>query len=306
METNYEVIILGGGPAGFTAGIYLGRSKVKTLILNEGSAGGQMVLTHLIENYPGIESVSGYEMGKTMQKQAKRFGCEIKNNVSIEQIYLEGELKKVRLKNGTEYTAKALVIATGGTSRSLGVKGEDDFKGRGISYCATCDGEFYQDKEIVVVGGGNSALEEAVSLTKYVTKATILHMLDNFQAHTFAVEEAQANAKINCLMQHRIIEFKGNEMLQSIRIENIATGEISEKKIDGVFIFIGYEPNTKMFEGILTLNNRNEIVTDANLQTNFKGVFAAGDARDTKFRQVTTAVADGTIAALNAIAYVQQ
>ncbi len=307
MDNNhFDVIILGAGPAGLTAGIYLGRSKAKTLILDTGMPGGQMVLTYEIANYPGIENISGYKLSSIMKKQAKNFGCIIKSGVKIEQFELEGKTKSVKLSNGDNYTASALIIATGGRSRMLNVPGETEFKGRGISYCATCDGDFFQDKEIVVVGGGNSALEEAVALTKYASKVTILHEFDHFQAFEHAVEEARKHPKINFIMESHITAFYGTESLEKIRYKNLKSGEEREMTIDGVFIFIGYEANTQSLQKTpLQLNGRNEILTDENLQTNIQGVFAAGDCLAKRYRQITTAVSDGTVAALNALNYAQ-
>lgn len=301
---NFDVIVIGGGPAGLTAGIYLSRAKMNTLILNEGTAGGQMILTHEIANYPGVESISGYELANIMKNQAKNFGCKIKSNVRITNLNFEGDIKTVEVNNKEVYSAAAIILATGGRSRSLGVLGEDNFKGKGISYCATCDGDFFQDKNIIVVGGGNSALEEAVSLTKYAASVTIVHQFDNFQAFPQAVEEAKRNTKINFIMESKIIEFIGDESLIKVRIQNQRTNDISEMNIDGVFIFIGYKPNTEMFNGLIELNKWNEIVTDENLETNVAGVFAAGDSIKKKYRQITTAVADGTIAALSAVEYI--
>lgn len=301
---DYDVIVIGGGAAGLTAGIYLSRAKVKTLILNEGTIGGQMVLTHEIANYPGVENVSGYELSNIMKKQAKSFGCEIKANLRVTNLQLEDEIKSVEVNSKDVYTANAVIIATGGKSRTLGVPGEDIFKGKGISYCATCDGDFFQDKEIIVVGGGNSALEEAVSLTKYASKVTIVHQFDHFQAVEHAILEAQNNPKINFIMESTISHFYGDEKLRKVDIKNLTTGEITPKEIDGVFIFIGYVPNTEKLKDIIELNSFGEIIVNQNFETNIKGVFAAGDSIQKKYRQITTAVADGTIAALNAIDYV--
>jgi thioredoxin reductase (NADPH) len=303
MENHFDVIVIGAGAAGLTAGIYLSRAKVKTLILNEGAVGGQMVLTHEIANYPGVENISGYELARIMKTQAQKFGCKIKSNIKITSFELDDEIKKVIVNNKDVYTSNAVIISTGGKSRMIGAKGEDEFKGKGISYCATCDGDFFQDKEIIVVGGGNSALEEAVSLTKYASKVTIVHQFDHFQAFEHYVEEAKHNDKINFIMESKIIEFIGDEKLESVKIQNQATNEITETKIDGVFIFIGYVPNTESLEGILELNQWKEIVVDKDMKTNLDGVFAAGDSIQKRYRQVTTAVADGTIAALSAADY---
>ncbi len=305
MDNTFDVIVLGGGPAGLTAGIYLGRSKAKTLILDTGMPGGQMVLTYEIANYPGVESTSGYQLSSVMKKQAKNFGCIIKSNIKIKAIQLEETPKKITLENGESYTAPAVILSTGGRSRMLNVPGENEFKGRGISYCATCDGDFFQDKEIIVVGGGNSALEEAVALTKYASKVTILHEFDHFQAFEHAVEEAKANPKIDYIMESHITEFYGDESLRGIKYKNLKSGEVFNKNIDGVFIFIGYEANTQALQnGPVKLNRWNEIITDENLQTNIEGVFAAGDCRAKRYRQITTAVSDGTVAALNALQYI--
>lgn len=304
MDNHFDVIVIGAGAAGLTAGIYLSRAKVKTLILNEGTVGGQMVLTHEIANYPGVENISGYELARTMKSQAQKFGCTIKSNTKITSLNLTDELKKVTVNDKDVYTSDAVIIATGGRSRMIGAIGEDKFKGKGISYCATCDGDFFQDKEIIVVGGGNSALEEAVSLTKYASKLTIVHQFDHFQAFEHYVDEARKNEKISFIMESKIIEFIGDEKLESVKIQNQATQEITEMKIDGVFIFIGYVPNTESLEGIVELNQWKEIVVDKDMKTNLSGVFAAGDSIQKRFRQVTTAVADGTIAALSAAEYV--
>lgn len=304
MENHFDVIVIGGGAAGLTAGIYLSRAKVSTLILNEGTVGGQMVLTHEIANYPGIESISGYELSRNMKTQALKFGCNIKSNLKITSLDIAGETKYVEVNNKDTYSADAVIIATGGKSRTIGAPGEDKFKGKGISYCATCDGDFFQDKEIIVVGGGNSALEEAVSLTKYASKVTIVHQFDHFQAFEHYVDEAKNNPKISFIMESEITEFAGEDKLEAVKISNKKTGDISEMKIDGVFIFIGYVPNTESLDGLIELNQWKEIIVDKNMKTNVNGVYAAGDSIQKRFRQVTTAVADGTIAALSSAEYV--
>jgi thioredoxin reductase (NADPH) len=305
-ETTYDVIIIGGGPAGLTAGIYLGRAKTKTLILDTGTVGGQMILTHQIANYPGIENTSGYMLSSTMKKQALSFGCDIKSNVSITSLDIDKQDKSIQINNKQVFKAKAVILAMGGRSRTLNVPGEKEFKGLGISYCATCDGDFFQDKEIIVVGGGNSALEEAVSLTKYATKVTILHEFDHFQAFEHAIKEARENPKIDFIFDSHITAFGGNEKLNSVTYKNLKTGVETSKNTDGVFILIGYEPNTEMLASSkVILNERKEILAGDNLMTNVRGVFVAGDSREKRYRQVTTAVADGTIAALSAIEYLQ-
>jgi thioredoxin reductase (NADPH) len=304
MNSHFDVIVIGGGAAGLTAGIYLSRAKLNTLILNEGAVGGQMVLTHEIANYPGIENISGYELARNMKSQAQKFGCSIKSNIKITSLELKEEIKRVIVNDNDIFTSDAVIIATGGKSRMIGAEGENEFKGKGISYCATCDGDFFQDKEIIVVGGGNSALEEAVSLTRYASKVTIVHQFDHFQALEYYINEAKKNSKIDFIMESKIIEFIGNEKLSSVKIQNQRTEEISEMKIDGVFIFIGYVPNTESLEGIIELNESKEIIVDKNLMTNLPGVYAAGDSIQKRYRQVTTAVGDGTIAALGVAEYI--
>ena len=306
VENHYDAIVVGAGPAGLTAGIYLSRSKLKTLIVNEGTVGGQMVLTHEIANYPGVESISGYQLSTIMKKQALKFGCVIKSNTSITSFEIDNQLKQITLDDGVNYTADAIIFTPGGRSRTLNIKGENRLKGRGISYCATCDGDFFTDKEIVVVGGGNSALEEAVSLTKYASKVTIVHQFDQFQAFEHAVEEARSHPKINFVMESTLTEYYGEDKIESVDIKNLKTGAISNFKTDGVFIFIGYIPNTEFLKGHIKMNTSGEIVVDNDMATNIAGIFAAGDSIAKHYRQVTTAVGDGTIAALAASNYIHQ
>lgn len=302
-DNKYDVIVIGGGPAGLTAGIYLSRAKLKTLILNEGTAGGQMILTHEIANYPGVEKTSGYQLANIMKKQAKEFGCDIRSNITVTSFDIKGEEKHIKLSDGVIYSSHSVILAPGGRSRTLGLPGEDKLKGRGISYCATCDGDFFTGKEIVVVGGGNSALEEAVSLTRYATKVTIIHQFDHFQAFPHAIEVARQNSKINFRMESKVKAIYGEEKLQSIDIENIRSGEISKFKTDGLFVFIGYVPNTSFLNDLAILNSRGEIIVNGDMATNIDGVFAAGDSTEKKYRQISTAIADGTIAALAATDY---
>ena len=306
-KTNhYDAIIIGAGPAGLTAGIYLSRSRAKTLVLNEGVVGGQMVLTHEIANYPGVEKISGYHLSNIMKKQARAFGCEIKANIRIAELHLEGVTKRVILSDGQTYTGNVVVLAPGGRPRNLGAQGEDEFKGRGISYCATCDGNFFTGKEIVVVGGGNSALEEAVSLTQYVTKITIVHQFDHFQAYPHAIDEAKNNPKIDFILHSTITAFHGSESLTSVDIQNLKTGETRKFNTDGAFIFIGYLPNTEFLPKIVKLNEKDEILVNGEMETSVGGVFAAGDCIAKRYRQVATALGDGAIAALSALNHLHQ
>lgn len=305
MDEVFDVMIIGAGAAGLTAGIYSSRAKLSTLILNEGAVGGQMVLTEEIANYPGVPATKGYMLANTMKQQAKSFGCKIKSNVKIVRYQLEGEIKKVELEDGRSFHAKTVILTPGGKPRSLNIPGEEQFRGTGISYCATCDGEFFTGKEVVVVGGGNSALEEAVALTQFATKVTIVHQFDHFQAFRHAVEEAEKNPKIHFIMESELRGFYGNGVLQEVEIEHLPTGKRTALQTDGTFIFVGYQPNTESVNGHIQLNERNEIVVDATMKTNLEGVFAAGDCIAKRYRQVTTAVAEGTIAALSAAEYLR-
>ena len=299
MDEVFDVIIVGAGAAGLTAGIYASRAKLSTLILNEGAVGGQMVLTEEIANYPGIPTTKGYMLANTMKEQAKNFGCKIKSNIKIAKYSLEGEIKEIELADGRSFKGKAVILTPGGRPRSLNVEGEERYKGTGISYCATCDGDFFTGKEVVVVGGGNSALEESVALTKYATKVTIVHQFDHFQAFEHAIQEAKKNPKIDFIMESELRGFYGNGHLEKVSVEHLPTGKISELKTDGTFIFVGYQPNTESLAGLVHMNERNEIVVDAAMKTSVEGVFAAGDCINKRYRQVTTAVAEGTIAALS-------
>lgn len=305
MDEVFDVIIIGAGAAGLTAGIYTSRAKLSTLILNEGAVGGQMVLTEEIANYPGAETIKGYELANTMKNQAKSFGCKIKSNIKISKYNFDGEVKEIELTDGRKFKSRTIILTPGGRPRPLNIEGEETFKGRGISYCATCDGDFFTGKEVVVVGGGNSALEEAVALTKYATKVTIVHQFDKFQAFEHAIQEASKNPKIAFLMESELRGFYGNGQLQKVEIEHLPSAKKRELKTDGTFIFVGYQPNTESLESLVELNSRGEIVVNSEMKTNVKGIFAAGDCINKKYRQVTTAVAEGTIAALSASEYLR-
>jgi thioredoxin reductase (NADPH) len=305
MEEQYDVIIIGAGAAGLSAGIYASRAKLTTLILNEGSVGGQMVLTNEIANYPGVETTSGYMLAATMKKQAKAFGCKIKSNIRIAEYDLKGREKRIRLEDGREFRSRSVILAPGGKPRPLNIPGEETYKGTGISYCATCDGDFFTGKEIAVVGGGNSALEEAVTLTSFARKVTVVHQFDHFQAFQHAIDEAKRNPRIEFIMESELREFTGNGVLEEVSVEHLPTGERSSLKVDGVFIFVGYMPNTTSLDGVVEMNDRREIIVNDRLETSIPGVFAAGDCIPKRYRQVTTAVADGTIAALGVSEYLR-
>ncbi len=306
MTKRYDAIVLGGGPAGLTAGIYLARARLRTLIIDRGAVGGQMIMSYSVANYPGVLETSGHEIARTMRQQAQQFGCDIISNAEVTSFELGGADKRVEVEDEGVFTAGAVILATGGIPRTLGIPSEQAFKGRGISYCATCDGDFFTGKHIVAIGGGNSALEEAVALTRYAESVTVVHEFDHFQAHPYAVEEAKRNPKIRFLMEQDIKEFVGGESLEKVVVAHKRTGAITQIPASGCFIFIGYVPNTEELRGKVDLNARGEIVTDEDLRTSVPGVFAAGDYRAKRYRQITTAVADGTVAALSATEYLRE
>lgn len=264
-----------------------------------------MVLSYSVANYPGVLETTGHEIAQTMLRQAKSFGCEVISQAEINSVQLEGDLKVVDVEDEGVFEAPVAIIATGGRPRTLGLESEARFSGQGISYCATCDGDFFTDKEIVVVGGGNSALEEAVSLTKYASKVTVLHILDDWQAQPWAVEEATKNPRVELFKGHEVARFEGGESLERVIARDVHTGREMTIPAEGTFVFIGYEPNTDAFRGHVDTNDRGEILADDAMQTSLPGVFVAGDSRVKRYRQITTAVADGTIAALSAADYLQ-
>lgn len=306
MAKRYDAIILGAGPAGLTAGIYLARARLRPLVIDTGTVGGQMVLTYSVANYPGVETASGRDISQTMLRQARSFGCEVISQATITSFDLGSDPKTVVVEDEGTFEAPVVIVAAGGRPRTLGLESESRFSGHGISYCATCDGDFFTGKPIVVVGGGNSALEEAVSLTRYASKVTLLHVLDDFQAHQWAVEEALRNPKVELHTGHEVVRFEGEASLERVVARSTATGELLTIPADGAFVFIGYVPNTEPFQGVLAMNERGEILADDQMRTSVDGVFVAGDSRVKRYRQITTAVADGTIAALSAVEHLQE
>lgn len=304
----YDLIILGAGPAGLSAGLYAGRAKLNCLIIEKAVLGGQISSTSLVENYPGsIENPTGMALAERMREQASEY-CKILS-ANVTKVELEGKVKKIHTKDGSIYEAKAVIIATGASHRNLDVKGEKEFASRGVSYCATCDGPFFSDLEIFVVGGGDSALEEALHLTKFAKSVTIIHRRDSFRASKIVVDKCENNEKIKFQYDSVIKEIKGDNQAKSIIIENVKTGEEKELKNDdnqpiGVFIFIGYLPQTEIFQDQIKMEN-GYIKTNEDMKTNLEGVFAVGDTRVKKVRQMVTATSDGCIAAVIANRYLE-
>jgi thioredoxin reductase (NADPH) len=307
MAEKYDVIVVGAGPAGLTAAIYAARARLKTLVLDESVPGGQVKTTHKVSNYPGFpEDVKGTDLAKAFAAQAERFGTQIRRAVEITKHDLSGPVKRFELDEEEEVEAPAVIVATGARPRDLGVPGESRFKGRGISYCATCDGAYFEGKDIHVVGGGNSAVEESLFLTQFARSVTIIHQFDHFQAEAAIAEEALHNPKIKVIWDSEPREFIGEKGLEKLRIENVKTKAVTELGTDGVFVFIGYVPRADLVKGLLPLNPWGYVETQEDMSTPVPGLYVAGDLRSKKFRQITTAVADGTIAALAAQKYVKE
>ena len=311
MNNIYDVVILGAGPAGLAAGLYAGRSCLKTLIIEKGQDGGQIAITDEIENYPGqiVEGESGPSLIARMSEQAKKFGAERVSDV-IKSVELEGEVKKLVGAKG-EYYGKTVILATGAFPRPIGCKSEGKFVGKGISFCATCDANFFEDFEVFVVGGGDSAVEEAMYLTKFARKVSIIHRRDELRAAKSIQEKAFKNPKMNFIWDTVVEEVDGDELLNKMVLKNVKTGELTTYEADeedglfGLFGFIGMIPNSGLFEGIIDMD-RGYIKTDDNMHTNIEGVYAAGDIRVKSLRQVVTAAADGAIAAMQAEKYLAE
>jgi thioredoxin reductase (NADPH) len=300
----YKVIIVGGGPAGLTAGLYTSRSRLNTLLIEIGLLGGQMTTTELIENYPGFpQGINGDELSRLMEEQAKRFELEVVSQDVVE-VKLEGDKKVVKTDEGS-YLCEALIICTGTEYRKLGVPGEKEFAGKGVSYCATCDGAFFKDSQIVVVGGGDSALTEALYLTKFVKELTIVHRRDALRGTKIYQERVFANPKIKLLWNSVIQEIKGDSVVRSVIVKNVKTGEVNEHPIEGAFLFVGLLPRTQFLKGLVNVDEAGYIITDENCETSVKGIFAAGDCRKKLLRQVATAVGDGATAAFAVEKYLE-
>ena len=310
MSEIYDVVIIGGGPAGLAAGLYASRARLKTLILEKEKAGGQIVTTDEVANYPGsVENASGPSLIARMVEQVDEFGAEKKLD-TIKEIELEGETKVLKGEKG-EYQAKTVIIATGANPRPIGCPGEKELTGRGVSYCATCDAAFFEDMEVFVVGGGDTAVEEAMYLTKFARKVTVIHRRDELRAAKSIQEKAFNNEKMNFMWDSVITELKGDGILESMIVKNVKTNEETEIFADeddgtfGVFVFVGYNPATKLFDGIINMEN-GYIKTEDDMKTNIPGIFAAGDNRVKSLRQVVTATADGAIAAVQAEKYINE
>ena len=300
-----NLVIIGSGPGGLTAGIYAGRAQLSPLLITGSALGGQMAFTNEIENYPGFpEAVAGQELTQLMQKQAERFGTKV---MMDEVTGVDFSMHPFKVKTyAQEYEAQAVIIATGALPRKLGVPGEKEFTGRGVSYCATCDGFFYQNRTVLVVGGGDSAVEEAMFLTKYVSKVYVVHRRNRLRAEKVTQERAFRNEKVEWVWNSVVAEIVGEQGVAQARIRNIKTGEESFLKADGIFIYIGNVPNTQFLGGQVELNERGYIVTDRKCHTSVPGVFAAGDVQEWVLQQIATSVGSGAMAAMEADKFIAE
>ncbi len=303
MMERYDVIIIGAGPAGLTAGLYCGRARLKTLILDKFLPGGTLLKTEKIEDYPGFEEITGEELAERMEKQVRNFSVEIITG-TVYEVLTEGNIKIVRTDEGNEYRAGAVIVAAGGWPRKLGVPGEDELAGRGVSYCALCDGPFFKNQDIAVVGGGNTAVEEGDFLTRFAKKVYIIHRKNEFTAQRVSQEKVFNNPKIEILWNTEVTEIGGKEGVEHVLVRNNVSGEEKRLDVTGIFIFIGFVPNNVREHA--QHDKLGFIITDERMETSVPGIFAVGDIRAQLVRQVTNAVGDGTIAAVMAEKYLEK
>ena len=302
---NIDLMIIGGGPAGLSSAIYASRARLDMLLLEDKVMGGQVRNSFVVENYPGFKKISGAELADLMQEQAEALGANIDEFDIIEKVKFTNTEKIVETDDYI-YKPKAVIIATGASPRKLPAKNAEEFEGKGIHYCAVCDGAMYQDKVVAVVGGGNSALEEAIFLTNFAKKVYIIRRYDYFRGEKAVLESVEKNEKIEILYNEDLIAVEGSEFLERAVIKNTLNGEEKKIELDGIFGSIGNEPMVNLFKEYIDVNERNFIITDEHMRTNVEGIYAVGDVREKEYRQITTAVADGTIADLEAEKYINK
>ncbi|HWR62264.1 MAG TPA: thioredoxin-disulfide reductase [Clostridia bacterium] len=306
MSKIYDVIIIGGGPAGLSAGLYASRSKMSAIIVEKAKWGGQAGTTEELENYPGsIEMPTGPKLMERMKSQAEAFGTELVKD-DVVGFDVTGRVKAAKLGSGKEISGKTIIIASGAQPVVLGVPGETELRGKGVSYCATCDADFFTELEVVVVGGGDAAVEEAIYLTKFAEKVTIVHRRDEFRAAKSIVEKAIANEKINIIWDSVVDEIYGDGIVEGVKIRNVKNNEVTDFRTDGVFMFVGTKPISDFARGVVEMDAKGYIIADEEMRTSVEGIFAAGDVRVKSLRQVITAAADGAIAAVNAEKYIEK
>ncbi|MDY0408873.1 thioredoxin-disulfide reductase [Virgibacillus soli] len=303
-EKVYDVVIAGAGPAGMTAAVYASRANLHTLMIERGIPGGQMANTEEVENYPGFDHILGPDLSNKMFEHAKKFGAEYAYG-DISEVTDHGDYKLIKAGKN-EYKTKTFIITTGAEHKKIGIPGEEELAGRGVSYCAVCDGAFFKDKELVVIGGGDSAVEEGIYLTKFAKKVTIIHRRDALRAQKIIQERAFNNEKIDFIWDTQAVSINGENKVSSLTLNNLKTGETSEFKADGVFIYIGMLPLSEPFKNLGITDDEGYILTNENMETKIPGVYAAGDIREKKLRQIVTATGDGSIAAESAQAYIEE
>lgn len=305
-EKNYDIVIVGGGPGGLTAGLYSARAERKTIALEKGMPGGQIANTEDVEDYPGFEHISGAELAMKMAEHAKKFGLEIATD-DVEEVYVDGNDRVARCASGTLYRAKAIILSTGGSPMKLGVPGEEEYTGKGVSYCAICDGAFFRNQVIAVVGGGDAAVEEGIFLTKFGSKVYIIHRRDQLRAQKIIQKRAFANEKVEIIWDSVVESINGSDkQVTNLSLKNVKTGDKSTVEVGAVFPFLGFRPNSNITREALRKDQGGYIITDHKMETSIKGIFACGDVRAQLVRQITNAVGDGTTAAVAAEKYIKE
>jgi thioredoxin reductase (NADPH) len=299
---KYDIIIVGGGPAGLAAALYTARMDLKTVVVDRGPLGGQLLNTELVEDYPGFESVLGADLATKMGDHARKFGVDVRDFEPVKEIDVEGPTKVVRLESGEEIRAPALILAAGGLPRYLQVPGEKEYWGRGVSYCAVCDGAFFKGQDLAVVGGGDAAVEEGDFLTRYASKVHILHRRSELRAQPILVDRARANKKIEFIFDAKVTSIGGGDKVNLLNYEQ--NGQTKELPVGGVFIFVGFVPNSGLLKMHVDHDEAGYIITDRNMQTSVEGIWAVGDVRSQLTKQIATAVGDGTTAAVAASMYI--
>ncbi len=304
-EKEYDIVIVGGGPGGLTAGLYGARANRKTILIEKYMPGGQIANTEEVEDYPGFEHISGADLALKMTDHAKSFGLEVISD-EVTEIYVEGDYRKVACASGDIYSARTVIISTGGSPLHLNVPGETEFSGRGVSYCAICDGAFFKEQVIAVVGGGDAAVEEAMYLTKFGSKVILIHRRDELRAQKIIQERAFKNKKMEFIWDSVVESVNGDDRVNSVTVKNVKTGAISNLDVGAVFVFIGFIPNSNITREPLKKDEGGYIVTDFKMETSTPGIYACGDVRSQLVRQITNAVGDGTTAAVAAEKYMEE